>query len=73
MGDYSPDIDYQYVSTVADGLSSLGEKVHVVPACSDTHCETYDPRSVMEIVSKADIVFLCLGTGKLNLPTVKNS
>ena len=67
MGNYSPDIDYRYISTVTDGLSPLGETVITVSGCDNTFCEKYESRDIIQAVKDADIVFLCLGTGKLRV------
>ena len=64
MGDYSPNIDPRYITTVRTGLSPLGSRVNVESGCSNTRCLNYNATSVQAAVRDADITFVCLGTGK---------
>lgn len=63
MGDYGPDIDPLYTSTVSSGLAPLAEKVVTVPGCKDTWCVDYDQKAVISAVQDADLVVVALGTG----------
>ncbi|XP_045197551.2 uncharacterized protein LOC123552173 [Mercenaria mercenaria] len=63
MGDYGPDVDLKYTSTVSSGLAGLGDKVVNVSGCKNTWCVDYDQKAVISAVQDADLVVLCLGTG----------
>ncbi|XP_060596940.1 uncharacterized protein LOC132750886 [Ruditapes philippinarum] len=63
MGDYGPDVDLKYTSTVSSGLLGLGDKLVNVSGCKDTWCVDYDSKAVITAVQDADLVVLCLGTG----------
>jgi hypothetical protein len=64
MGDYGPDVDLKYTSTVSSGLRGLGDKLVNVSGCKDTWCVDYDSKIVITAVQDADLVVLCLGTGE---------
>jgi len=66
FGNYAPDPDPAYVVTPVQGLSVLGETVAFAPGCtlSNTRCTAYNKTSVVEAVTDADFVVVCLGTGR---------
>lgn len=63
MGDYGPDVDLKYTSTVSSGLAGLGQNVVNVSGCKDTWCVDYDQKAVISSVQEADLVVVSLGTG----------
>lgn len=63
MGDYGPDVDLKYTSTVSSGLAGLGQNVVNVSGCKDTWCVDYDQKAVISAVQEADLVVVSLGTG----------
>ncbi|KAL5010597.1 hypothetical protein ScPMuIL_012902 [Solemya velum] len=64
LGDYSADVDPQFMTTPLTGLSPLGEQVLYVAGCNETKCQHYNKSDVINAVSKAELTFLCLGTGQ---------
>lgn len=66
LGDYSADVDPKFITTPLTALSPLGKQVAYVAGCSETKCVHYNNSDVIKAVSKADVTFLCLGTGKDN-------
>lgn len=67
LGSYSPGIDMNFTTTPATELSALGEESVVVAGCVETHCVFYDSTAVISAVKHADLTFLCLGTGIINI------
>ena len=64
FGDYASDFLPQFTKTPWEGLQELGHSAVKAPGCYDTHCENYDPESVMQAVQGADTTIVCLGTGQ---------
>lgn len=64
QGNYAPDLDPQYISTVATGLKNLGDQSVVELGCKDTHCLDYNSQAIQDAVRNADLVVVCLGTGE---------
>lgn len=68
MGNYSPDIDPRYTSTVKTGLYPLGSNITLAAGCTRPQCLDYDAKSLREAVKEAQLTFVCLGTG----PAIEN-
>ncbi|KAK3610843.1 hypothetical protein CHS0354_015699 [Potamilus streckersoni] len=64
MGNYAPNPDPKTIFTPKTGLSPLADTSYVVSGCSDTKCLDYDVEGIIKAVSKADVTFLCVGTGQ---------
>lgn len=73
FGDYSPDENPQYTTVPLDGLNQLGVNVTFAAGCDNTKCTSYNSSDVKNAVTGKDIVFVVLGTGKLDVSTCYNS
>lgn len=65
LGNYPPKTGRQFISTPLESLSSLATYVDHVMGCSDMFCSKYDANAVKQSAAAADLVVVCLGTGKL--------
>ena len=65
MGDYAANTDPRFVITPRKGLSGLGDDVAFAAGCQSTHCANYSSHSIKVAVTSADLVIVCLGTGKV--------
>ncbi|XP_041464587.1 beta-D-xylosidase 1-like [Lytechinus variegatus] len=63
FGDYAPEPDSRFVTTVLEGLSPIATKTRNASGCPYPKCEAYDQQGVMNAVAGADMVVVCLGTG----------
>ena len=66
-GDYVPDPSIQYQVTPIKGLENVATTYSFAEGCqnSDPKCLTYDAASISKAVDGADIIVVCLGTGKI--------
>ena len=64
MGDYAPATNRKYIKTPLEGLRDLSQNTRSANGCNDPSCQTYDSSSVKTAVNNAEVVFVCLGTGK---------
>ena len=65
FGDYGANPDKKFVTTPLDGLKRLASNVQYAPGCKDNAvCTDYDGESVKTTVNGAEVIFVCLGTGK---------
>jgi hypothetical protein len=64
LGNYAPATESQYISVPLDGLRSLATSVDFVAGCSDVFCTQYNETAVIQSAAAADLVIVCLGTGK---------
>ena len=69
VGDYVPDPSSQYQVTPRKGLQNVATIYSFAEGCqnSDPKCLTYDAASISKAVDGADIIVVCLGTGKICL------
>ena len=63
----SPTVNVTATVTPLQALRHLGHSVTYAEGCDDVSCNKYNESDVKAAVRKADIVFVCLGTGKLTL------
>ena len=61
----SPTVNVTASVTPLQALRHLGTSVTYAEGCDDVSCDGYDVAAVKAAVEKADVVFVCLGTGKL--------
>lgn len=65
FGDYSPSVMVEYVVTPLQGLSTaFGMKLANASGCDDEHCKKYSSDDIKRATSGADLVVVCLGTGR---------
>ncbi|XP_062594611.1 uncharacterized protein LOC134256035, partial [Saccostrea cucullata] len=65
FGDYSPTTDPKFVKTPLKGLSELNFSMNYAAGCLDgTPCQNYSQEDVKTALVGADLVVVCLGTGK---------
>lgn len=65
FGLYSPNSDPRFTITALNGLENLANEVKFTEGCNDgVICKNYSSHQVKHAVQDADIVFVCLGTGK---------
>ena len=60
----SPTVNVTATVTPLQGLRHLGHSVTYAEGCDDVSCDGYDRTGVKLAVEEADVVFVCLGTGK---------
>ena len=63
----SPTVNVTATVTPLQALRHLGHSVTYAEGCDDVSCNKYNESDVKAAVRKADIVFVCLGTGKLTV------
>ena len=63
FGDYAPDSPAEYVTTPLQGLESLAALASFAAGCSNPLCAQYNQSAVVEAVTDADMVVVCLGSG----------
>ncbi|KAH9492162.1 Beta-D-xylosidase 1 [Bulinus truncatus] len=64
FGDYSPSTSPAYIKTPLQGIREVFPYGQSLPVCLDgNRCQSYNVTAVAEAVSKADLVFVVLGTG----------
>ncbi|KAL8611355.1 hypothetical protein ACOMHN_014410 [Nucella lapillus] len=59
----SPTVNVTATVTPMQGLRHLGQSVTYAEGCNDVSCDGYNPDEVKQAVQRADIIFVCLGTG----------
>lgn len=65
FGDYSPTTDPRFVKTPLKGLTELNFSMNYAAGCVDgTRCLNYSQDDVKTALVGADLVVVCLGTGK---------
>lgn len=65
FGDYSPTTDPRFVKTPLKGLTELNFSMNYAAGCVDgTRCLNYSQDDVRTALVGADLVVVCLGTGK---------
>lgn len=65
FGDYSPTTDPKFVKTPLKGLTELNFSMNYAAGCVDgTRCLNYSQDDVKTALVGADLVVVCLGTGK---------
>ena len=64
FGDYSPDKDPKFIKTPRQGLQKLASSDAYASGCDDAKCKNYNASAVDVAISQADMVVICLGTGK---------
>ena len=69
MGNYAPEPSAQFITTPRQGLQDVAASVAFAEGCrsSRARCSDYDSESVSKAVSGADLIVVCLGTGKVTL------
>ena len=72
MGNYAPEPSAQFITTPRQGLQGIASSIAFAEGCSasSARCSVYDSVSVTNAVSGADLVVVCLGTGKVNFGPV---
>ena len=71
FGLYSADSDPKFTVTPLMGLSNLANNVTYTPGCKDGNkCSNYSPDDVQNAVKDANVVFVCLGTGRCTIVSV---
>jgi len=65
FGSYSADVNPTFTTTPLDGLKQIAKTTNFAAGCRDNKCEQYNKTEITAAVSGVDVVFLCLGTGKL--------
>lgn len=65
FGDYFPTPDSRYVSTPLQGLKKLATETRHANGCDDARCNSYNATQVKKAVVDAQLVIVCLGTGRL--------
>ena len=65
FGDYGSNVLPQFTTTPKDTLLQLGQMSSYASGCDDTHCSKYDADSVKAAVGGADLIIVCLGTGRI--------
>ncbi|XP_022105195.1 probable beta-D-xylosidase 2 [Acanthaster planci] len=63
FGSYAPQTDPKFISTPWQGLRSLGRTQRLAPGCNNPVCDQYNETAIMDAVTGADLVIVCLGTG----------
>ncbi len=63
-GDYSSSPDSRYASTPYEGLKSAASNTILAKGCNDVECNTYNANEIKNATLAADVVIVCLGTGK---------
>ena len=68
IGDCAPDSNTEYQVTPRKGLQNVATDYSFAEGCqsSDPKCLTYDTDSIKKAVDAADIIVVCLGTGKIS-------
>ncbi|XP_071112668.1 uncharacterized protein [Haliotis cracherodii] len=64
-GDYAPSTFEAFVKTPLQGLAKLAKSVNYAAGCNDTFCKLYDAASIKKAVAMTEVIFVCLGTGKV--------
>ncbi|KAK6170253.1 hypothetical protein SNE40_018689 [Patella caerulea] len=65
LGDYSADVDLNFLVTPLKGLSPLADHTNHADGCKDTECKEYDKNSVLSAIKSVDVTIICLGTGQV--------
>ncbi|XP_013395228.1 probable beta-D-xylosidase 7 [Lingula anatina] len=65
FGDYSGNIDTSVALNPLQALRTKALYTKFTAGCKDTGCEEYNNETILETVSKTQIIFLCLGTGAM--------
>ncbi|XP_038073743.1 beta-xylosidase/alpha-L-arabinofuranosidase 2-like [Patiria miniata] len=63
FGDYAPDSLPRYITTPLQGLESIADMTSFAAGCDNPKCTGYNQSSVVNAVSGADFVVVCLGSG----------
>ena len=63
-GDYSPDIMPGTYVTPYEGLKKLSSSVQYASGCNGTNCIYYNESEIEKSIQRAQLVVVCLGTGK---------
>ncbi|XP_022099032.1 probable beta-D-xylosidase 2 [Acanthaster planci] len=63
LGSFAPQTDPKFISTPWGGLGGLGKVRRLAPGCNNPVCDQYNQTAIMEAVTGADLVIVCLGTG----------
>ena len=67
FGDYAANPDKKFVTTPLDGLKRLASNTGYAAGCDNAECKNYNAGSVQSAVNGAQVIFVCLGTGKRDL------
>ncbi|XP_022099649.1 probable beta-D-xylosidase 2 [Acanthaster planci] len=63
FGDYAPNSLPEYITTPLQGLASIAQSTRFAAGCNRSLCTEYNQSSVLQAVSGADFVIVCLGSG----------
>ena len=63
-GDYAALVNPTYATTPLQSLVQLATSHSHGPGCKDNRCKNYNNTEVKAAVTGADLVIICLGTGK---------
>lgn len=64
-GDYAADADSQFAKTPLQGLSSMSDVTSFAAGCADNKCTNYSADSVIKALDDAQLIVICVGTGRL--------
>ena len=63
FGDYAALYNSSVTKTPLQGLADIAGRVLYAAGCTDNKCLDYNKSSISTVVSKSDMIVVCLGTG----------